>query len=411
MRILLTCRSLLHRGGSEMHVRDLALALRRRGEDVAVWSTEDGPLRGELEAAGVAAEVAPSPSGPPPDVVHGHQHFELALALLRHPGTPAVFTCHAALDDESTPPRLASLRTAVAVDRATAERLRASLPGVPVVRVANAVDLARFAARAALPRSPRRALVFSNYFREPAVAPLREACARRGVALDLVGSESLRPHARPETLLPDYDVVFAKGRCALEAMAVGCAVVLCGTEGLGERVTAARFAALRADNFGRRCVTRPLDAGLVERELAGYDAAEAARVRDLARRDAGLDPAVDRLLALYRETAAAPPEARAAWAAALPDELAAHFVAHRRAAFERDRAAAARHAAELAAAADHAAHLGEAARRSAEEARASTDELRRAYGTLTWRWRERAFALPAVRRLWRWSRARADRQS
>ena len=41
------------------------------------------------------------------------------------------------------------------------------------------------------------------------------------------------------TLTGDYDLVFAKARCALEAMAVGAAVVLCDTHGLGPMVTSA----------------------------------------------------------------------------------------------------------------------------------------------------------------------------
>jgi hypothetical protein len=57
----------------------------------------------------------------------------------------------------------------------------------------------------------------------------------------------------PEGLLPHYDLVFAKGRCALEALAVGAAVVLCDASGLGPLVTAAELDGLRARNFGVRC--------------------------------------------------------------------------------------------------------------------------------------------------------------
>ena len=49
------------------------------------------------------------------------------------------------------------------------------------------------------------------------------------------------PTSRPEELLPKYDLVFAKARCALEAMATGCAVVLCDFAGLGSMVNPERF--------------------------------------------------------------------------------------------------------------------------------------------------------------------------
>lgn len=53
-------------------------------------------------------------------------------------------------------------------------------------------------------------------------------------------------------MLGGYDLVFAKARCALEAMAVGCAVVLCDVGGLGPLVTRAQVQHLRRWNFGRR---------------------------------------------------------------------------------------------------------------------------------------------------------------
>ena len=44
----------------------------------------------------------------------------------------------------------------------------------------------------------------------------------------------------------------AGARAAIEAMAVGCAVVLCDGAGLGPMVSTGNFAELRPDNFGFR---------------------------------------------------------------------------------------------------------------------------------------------------------------
>ncbi len=56
----------------------------------------------------------------------------------------------------------------------------------------------------------------------------------------------------PERILPRYDLVFAKGRCALEAMAAGCAVIVCDAVGLGEMVTHGSVEEMRRWNFGAR---------------------------------------------------------------------------------------------------------------------------------------------------------------
>ena len=52
-----------------------------------------------------------------------------------------------------------------------------------------------------------------------------------------VGANLGRIVPEPETILGQYDVVFAKGRCAWEAMACGVAVVVCDTWGIGPLVT------------------------------------------------------------------------------------------------------------------------------------------------------------------------------
>ena len=108
--------------------------------------------------------------------------------------------------------------------------------GVPVERttiIANGVDTARFRVRDPLPPRPGRAVVFSNYASEDNYVPaVRAACARMGIEVDVVGAAAGAPAARPEDLLPGYDLVFGKARAAIEAMAVGCAVIVADADGL-----------------------------------------------------------------------------------------------------------------------------------------------------------------------------------
>jgi hypothetical protein len=170
----------------------------------------------------------------------------------------------------------------------------------------NFVDLERFRPREPLPPSPRRALVFSNQATADGYTRMiGAACAAAGIALDIVGAANGNPTDAPEALLQDYDLVFAKGRAALEAVTVGCAVILADAAGSGPLVTPANFERLRSRNFGIRELQNPHDASWYAREIAGYSADAAACVSARARAVAGLEPAVDRLLAIYASAIAA----------------------------------------------------------------------------------------------------------
>ena len=179
---------------------------------------------------------------------------------------------------------------------------------MPLDRVAllpNFVDTARFLPRLPLPARPRRALVFSNYANEETHLPaVRKACLAAGLELDVAGVAVGHILDEPERVLGSYDLVFAKGKAAIEAMAVGCAVVLCDYAGVGPMVTAAEFDALRERNFGFEALREPLASAPILREIARYDPADATRVRDLIRARAGLEGTVERLVATYLDVIA-----------------------------------------------------------------------------------------------------------
>src|SRR5205814_7738101 len=124
----------------------------------------------------------------------------------------------------------------VAVCEPTRERCvaEARVAKERVTVVPNFVDLDRIRPRGPLPTRPRRALVWSNYASDATHLPAVEAaCRREGIEVDARGLGVGLPCAVPQDLLPDYDLVFAKGRAALEAAVVGCAVLLCDAGGLG----------------------------------------------------------------------------------------------------------------------------------------------------------------------------------
>lgn len=316
MRILLTNNTLSARAGTELYTYDLARALLRRGHHPIVFSTRLGVVAQDLRAATIPVVDDLAAIGEPPDVIHGHHHLETMTALLHFPGVPGIYFCHGWLPWEETPIRFPRILRYVAVDDTCRDRLvlEGGIPPERVEVILNAVDLDRFRARSSVPERPRRALIFANEASEATQVPLiRRVCAARGITLDVVGLASGNLTPRPEHVLYAYDLVFARARAALEAMAVGAAVVLCATDRLGCLVTSADFDRLRRLNFGIRAMDRSLEEGALAAEIDRYDAVDAGRVARRVRAEAALEPTVDRLLELYTQVLSeAVPEARLA---------------------------------------------------------------------------------------------------
>ena len=127
------------------------------------------------------------------------------------------------------------------------------------------------------------------------------ACKEMGIELEILGRQSGKPLPNPENFLPNYDLVFAKARCALEAMAVGCAVVLCDVAGAGPLVTTTNFGGLRPMNFGASVLVNSVEVGQLRSEVERYNAADAAAVSQRVRREAGIKVASQLWITLYNE--------------------------------------------------------------------------------------------------------------
>ena len=305
LKILITNNALAARGGSELYVRDVAVGLTKLGHVPFVYSSKLGEVAAELQSANVQVFDDLNQMDETPDLIHGHHHMDTMTALLHFPRVPAINFCHGWSNWYETPVKFPRVLRYVAVDHACRDRLihRHDIPEASIRVLLNFVDLARFNQRAApLPPRPRRALLFSNYANEETHLPVvREACAAANLELDVVGSGRQSATGEPEKILGQYDLVFAKARCALEALAVGSAVILCDAGGVGPMVTAAELDQLRPLNFGIRTLRDPLDSKTLVREINRYDSKDAAEVSRRIRAEAGIDFVLDELVALYHE--------------------------------------------------------------------------------------------------------------
>lgn len=305
MRVLLTNIALESRAGSETYLLDVARWLREHGHTPVAFSPRLGPFADEVRRAGIPVVDDPVRIGQPPDVIHGHHHLATMAALAAFPDVATVSFCHGSLSWEEAPARHPAIRRYIAVSGATRERLVTEAGVLPsMVRVLpNFVDVNRFRPRPPLPPAPRRALLFSNAApnRGGWVDEVRAACEARGIALDVAGTGSGAAINAPERLLPSYDLVFGRGRCALEAMAVGAAVVLCDAEGIGPLVTIAEFDRLREGNFGMQVLSMPHDRVALGQEMDRYDSALALETSVLVRSTLSRDVVVPGILATYHE--------------------------------------------------------------------------------------------------------------
>jgi hypothetical protein len=304
-RVLIATHSVTSCSGADLYTRDLALALLRRGWQPVVCAAILGAVAEELRQATIPVTSDITSIAAVPDVIHGHHHIETLTALARFPGVPALFVCHDGLTWHSTPPRTPRIGAYVAVDRNCRDRLMLQ-HGIAEVRIVpNAVDMERFRRRDALPARPRRALIFSNAASEKSfAATIASACSQREISLDIIGKAAANENDHPEEILGNYDLVFGKARCALEAAATGAAVIVCDERGLAGLITTRDLDAMRQLNFGVRLLQRPITEETIGAEIDRYDAADAAKVTDAVRATAGVDLLAEQFIEIYDDLCA-----------------------------------------------------------------------------------------------------------
>jgi hypothetical protein len=301
LRILLTTQNLTRYGGTQMFVADLARKLLQWGHEPIVHSPWLGKAAADLRNWTVAVTSDLRTITEPPDVIIGNYHLGTMTALHQFPEAQAIFICHTTLAFVPKAPRI---RRYVAVDEACRSHLvyESGVDARQVEMVLSAVELTRFRVRAELPPRPRRALLFGNQFAgDGPWQAIRTACREEGIESVVLGEGVGTADPNPEKLLLQYDLVFARGRSALEAMATGAATVLAGPNRMATLVTSADVARYRPRNFGRRDLTTPIDVTAVRREIARYDAADAAAVSRTIRETASLDIAAGQFLRIAED--------------------------------------------------------------------------------------------------------------
>lgn len=295
-RILLVTIELAGRSGTEIVTFETAHGLQGRGHEVAIYTLRLGSLGNAVsEKFAVVRHIELLTWRP--DLIQANHTYPLINATARFPDVPVFSICHDATAWFNEPLHLPTIRKQAAVSLACRDRIVQKIPKLAgrVELLHNAVDLESFHARASLPSRPKRALILSNHvIHAPRV---RSACTEAGLDVDLLGPGVGRVVDDLPSRLLGYDLVFATGRMALEAMAVGCAVIVVDGRGLGGMVTSDVVSSWRDSLW---LLKRPIVTADIAVEIDRYDAVDAGRVSEFIRRHSSLSGCIDRLEAIYQ---------------------------------------------------------------------------------------------------------------
>ena len=307
MNVLITNNQIATPTGTEVYVRDLAIALKKRGVGVEVYSPTLGPIADEIGAWGINVANSTAAIEDLPDIIHAHHFVPTVDAILRFDDVPVIYFLHDRLHTQDDPPRHSQVMKYVAVDYNCLDRLVIDnrIPEEDTAVMYNWVDTEVFKLRETFAERPSRALVFSNnahayegnYFRT-----VKEAGKAEGLAVEGVGFGLGKSEMRPQDILGNYDIVFAKAKAAMEAMATGAHVIVCDTIGLGGSVNTENFDHFRKFNFGMKTLTGAIEKRSIIEEIKKYSVPETQQVARLIRDAAPLTRSVDGLLNLYSET-------------------------------------------------------------------------------------------------------------
>lgn len=306
MKILMTNIWLDNYAGTEVYIRDLAIALANRGVKVEVYSPKLGRVAKEISRHGIHVCNRIKDVMMVPDLIHA-QHLTPSLdALNRFVDRPAIYVVHDKSFDGDMPPHSARIMQYLAVDKVCREKiLDQGIDPSQTKILLNWVDIDRFEKRHRTAVRLKKALVFSNYAKPGNHYDIiAKACRQTGLQVDVIGKGFGNDVPNPEKALLDYDVVFAKGKAAIESLATGAAVIVCDYRGLGGMVLPENYRYFRENNFGMNTMTREVGVSAVIAELNKYDAQKIEKTTESIRVEADFSKYVDDIVGIYQDAIA-----------------------------------------------------------------------------------------------------------
>jgi hypothetical protein len=280
VRFVLGNRHLIAAGGTEVHLVTIGEHLERLGHEVVLYAPELGAFAEHARACGLAVCGSLHELPAACDVVFSQDAIVAYPLADRYGQAFHVFRVCGDVYDFQLPPQLAGVvdRFVVLSERyEKVVRTTAASAGVPILRLPVPIDTDRLVPLGPLRERPAKAVLLGNYVDREQL--IRDVWGGLGVQVTRVGG-----HAQSFDVarsLADADVVVAKSRAALDAMACGRAVYLFDMFGGDGWVTPELYPALADDNFAGQATGRVIDAAALAADLATFDPAMGATNRDL----------------------------------------------------------------------------------------------------------------------------------
>jgi hypothetical protein len=251
LRIVFCNHALAARAGSELWVRDVANFCSNQGHEIAVYSPTLGEVAESIARMGIlVTSSATAIHDFSPDIVHVNHYRYAEPVIDGFAGTDVkiVNMIHGVLPRPGMP-RPAGVDRYACVSVACKAKTFLLTPANwnDIAILPSFFDEAIFTAPDSRPRE-KRALLFTSKAAPSQVATMREALDAFDYRLDHYGHAGAVV-ADPAQMLPTYDVVFAVGRSAVEALACGCRVILWDDGVIGPSVNRETFWTCVTANF------------------------------------------------------------------------------------------------------------------------------------------------------------------
>jgi Glycosyltransferase Family 4 len=279
MRFVLGNRHLLAAGGTEVHIVTVAEHLQRLGHEVLVYAPELGPFADHARRRGLEIRDSLRELPASCDVTFSQDAIVVYDLAERYPDALSVFRICGDVADYQLPPQLTAVVDLIVVLSDRYERIaRACADRVPVLRLPVPIDVDRLVPLGAVRERPERAVMLGNYLERDAL--LSDVWGRLGIEVQRIGGHVQAYDVA--TAVADADIVVAKSRAALDAMACGRPVYVFDVFGGDGWVTPELYPALEADNFAGLATGRVIDAATLAGDLSAYRPEMGTVNRDLA---------------------------------------------------------------------------------------------------------------------------------
>ncbi|MEM1376649.1 MAG: hypothetical protein AAGG69_04595 [Pseudomonadota bacterium] len=302
MKLLIANERIAKLTGTEVVARDFARGFRKRGVDVSILTKQAGQLAGQLRSEGFDVVDQIEQLRMPPDIVHMNDLAPVDVLAQRLPSVPTLLHWHKFVPEDIAWPA-GSVTTACGVSPRICEKIE-KYTGLKKVRLlGNYVDLDTLVPRVEpLPNKPNRWLFVAQQKRSRLLAlKLSLIAIKHGARLHLVGPQVFKRVENLGSLTSQFDLVFASGRCALEAACTGVAVVPCDPNGVAACMTTENMARYRQGNFTYAQFDAGPELNAIGKAISAYNASEAEEAAKWVRQDADLTRGLDQLLAIYSE--------------------------------------------------------------------------------------------------------------